>query len=185
MSRTLAASALVALVCLWASGCAAPGQAQVSPPSTRPAEALAASAEDALARPLAHPVQSVRATVAQLFDAMRARDTTAMRALFHPEMRLHTVMRTGQDAPAATHRLAETRLEAFLASVAAATDVLDERVGLVEVRADDGLATAWMPYRFYVGDRFSHCGVNAMHLVLVDGRWRILSIVDTRRRGCE
>ncbi len=63
--------------------------------------------------------------------------------------------------------------------------MLDERTGEIDVRVDDGLATAWMAYRFYVGDRFSHCGVNAMQLVLHEGRYKILSVVDTRRQGCE
>ncbi|MFN3596251.1 MAG: nuclear transport factor 2 family protein [Rubricoccaceae bacterium] len=175
--------AVVLAGALSAAGCTAAGGVQARPTSTA-SETPAITPEEALARPLAYPVQSVRATVAELFDALRARDTTALRALFHPAMRLHTVVRTGQEPPD-THRLTETSLEAFLASVGSAAEVLDERVGLVEVRADDGLATAWMPYRFYVGDRFAHCGVNAMQLVLSEGRWRILNITDTRRRGCE
>ena len=57
----------------------------------------------------------------------------------------------------------------------------DERIGDIDVRIDGGLATAWMPYAFYLGDRFSHCGVNAFHLTLTSEGWKILHITDTRR----
>ena len=42
-----------------------------------------------------------------------------------------------------------------------------------------------MAYRFYVGDTFSHCGVNAVQLAKLDGRWQITNLMDTRRQGCE
>ena len=73
----------------------------------------------------------------------------------------------------------------FVAALGRATAVWDERLGEVSVLVDDGLATAWMAYRFYAGDAFSHCGVNAMQLVQDAEGWRILNLVDTRRRACE
>ena len=100
--------------------------------------------------------------------------------MLHPDARFHTVTRDG-----ATHALRPGDPAAFLDMLGAATVPWDERVGEVDVRVDDGLATAWMAYRFYAGDAFSHCGVNAMHLVQDAEGWRILSLVDTRRRGCE
>lgn len=128
----------------------------------------------------ADPEAAVRAVVTALFDGMRARDSAAVAATFHPEMRLMTVVRENE-----THRLAATDPQRFLASIASAPESLDERVDSVDVRVDDGLATAWMAYRFYYGGRFLHCGVNAMQLVQDAAGWRIVQIVDTRREGCE
>ena len=145
--------------------------------------ALALCAGPASAQPdpgSARPVEAVRAAVAQLFDGMRARDTTAVRAVLHPEARFSTVTRAGE-----THALQPGDPDAFVAALAASTVTWDERLGEVDVRVDDGLATAWMAYRFYAGDRFSHCGVNAMQLVQDAAGWRILNLVDTRRQGCE
>lgn len=142
----------------------------------------AAQAQDA-----SRPVDGVRATVDALFDGMRDADTTAIRRVLHPDARLLT-------ATGGAGGVAATDLGAFLAAVAAAEVTYDERVGEVEVRVDGGLATAWMPYRFYAGDRFSHCGVNAMQLVRAtppaDGPpggagWQIVQITDTRRADCE
>jgi hypothetical protein len=40
-------------------------------------------------------------------------------------------------------------------------------------------------YVFYVGDRFSHCGVDSFQLVRISAGWRIIQIADTRRKeGC-
>lgn len=128
----------------------------------------------------AQPAEAVRAAVAQLFDGMRARDTAAVAAVLHPQARFHTVTRSGE-----RHELRPGDPAVFLGALAASDVVWDEQIGDVDVRVDDGLATAWMAYRFYAGEQFSHCGVNAMHLVQDAAGWRILSLVDTRRRGCE
>ncbi len=144
---------------------------------------LATAASPAVAQtgPAAErPVDAVRATVARLFDGMRARDTAAVRAVFHPEARL---MRSLQQNGA--YRLAETPIGAFVAALGQSEITWDERVGEVEVRVDDGLATAWMPYRFYAGDLLSHCGVNAVQLARDGDEWRIVQITDTSRRDCE
>lgn len=147
----------------------------------------AAPAAAQTAAPDADPAASVRETVTALFDAMRAADSAGVRATFHPQARLLTAV--NEDG---AYRVAQTDLGRFLTAVADAPVTFDERVGEIEVRTDDGLATAWMPYRFYAGDRFSHCGVNAMQLVLdrppAEGaapRWRIAQIIDTRRTDCE
>lgn len=126
------------------------------------------------------PVDEVRATVTRLFDAMRAQDTAAVRAAFHPDARL---MRSVQQNGA--YGVAETPIDAFVGALGQSEVVWDERVGEIEIRLDDGLATAWMPYRFYAGDTFSHCGVNAVQLARTGDTWQIVQIMDTSRRDCE
>ena len=64
--------------------------------------------------------------------------------------------------------------------------MLDERISFETVKVDGDLAIAWTPYKFYLGDQFSHCGVNSFQLVKLEGVWRIQYLIDTRRRqGCE
>jgi hypothetical protein len=60
--------------------------------------------------------------------------------------------------------------------------VWDERIGEVEIKIDDNLATAWMNYAFYVGDTFSHCGVNAFQLAKGEAGWKVIQIADSRRK---
>lgn len=127
------------------------------------------------------PESAVQATITQLFDGMRAKDTTAIRATLHPEARLMTtVNRDGQRS------VQEAPIGQFLASVAGAPVELDEQIpDDYPVMVDDGLAVAWTPYEFYAGGEFSHCGTNAFLLALVDDGWRIVQIMDTRRGECD
>ena len=42
-----------------------------------------------------------------------------------------------------------------------------------------------MNYNFYVSEQFSRCGVDAMQLVKIEGKWRVIQLMDTRRTvGC-
>ena len=124
---------------------------------------------------------AVQAVITRLFDGMRAKDTTAIRATMHPEARLMTAahqdgQRSVQEAP----------IDQFVQAVAGAPVLFDERIpDDYPVLIDDGLAVAWTPYRFYAGEQFSHCGTNAFLLALVDDGWQIVQIMDTRRRACE
>ncbi|MEM0963699.1 MAG: nuclear transport factor 2 family protein [Bacteroidota bacterium] len=124
----------------------------------------------------------IRATVQNLFDGMRAKDTTAIRATMHPEARLMTAT----TSPAGERVVAETPMDAFIEAVVNNAVTFDERLDAeYPVLIDGPLAVAWTPYHFYAGDQFSHCGTNAFTLAEVDAGWQIVQIVDTRRReGC-
>lgn len=123
----------------------------------------------------------VVATVQRLFDGMRAGDSTAVRSVFHPEARLLTTVERG-GVPV----LQSGSVDQFVAAVGGRRDaVWDERISEPEIRVEGNLATAWMEYDFYLGDRVSHCGVNALQLFRAVDGWRIVQIMDTRRReGC-
>jgi hypothetical protein len=48
------------------------------------------------------------------------------------------------------------------------------------------MAAIWTEYSFYLGDKFSHCGVNSFQLFKDETGWKIIYIVDTRRKeGCD
>lgn len=118
------------------------------------------------------------AVVSKLFDGMRARDTASMRLAFVPTATLQSVSPTGVRSDA---------IGGWISSVATAPAgvVLDERLGTPIVQVSGDIATVWVDYWFYLGERFSHCGVDAFVLARQNGEWKILSVADTRRReGC-
>lgn len=126
------------------------------------------------------PEHDVLEVVTRLFDGMRAADTTAMRSTFHPDIRLVTTgTRDGQPVASIVP------IGAWLEGVAGADQLLDERIHDPEVRIDGNLATVWTYYTLHVGDRFSHCGVDAFQLVRTPDGWKITQVTDTRQReGC-
>lgn len=127
---------------------------------------------------------AVRAVIDRLFDAMRAGDSTAFRAVLHPRTRLVSATVT-QNGPVLE---IEESLEGFVAAVGTPhAEVWDEKIWDVEVHIDGPLAAVWTDYAFYVGERFSHCGIDVFQLFKDPERgWVIFEIADTRRReGCE
>jgi hypothetical protein len=55
-----------------------------------------------------------------------------------------------------------------------------------KIQIDEDLATVWTPYHFFVNSKLSHCGANAFTLVKIAGKWKIIAIIDTRRKtNCE
>jgi len=123
--------------------------------------------------------EAAYAVVTKLFDGMRTRDTASMRMAFAPGASLQSVAASGQ--------VRTDAIDAWIGSVASAPAgvVLDERLGTPVVQVNGNLATVWVEYWFYAGERFSHCGFDAFVLAKTAGTWRILSVADTRQReGC-
>jgi hypothetical protein len=118
------------------------------------------------------------AVLERLFDGMRAGDSAAVRRVFHPEARLLTIARREDGAVAISEPVDD-----FVRAVGAPrAQVWDERIRDVEVRIDGDMAAAWVPYEFFVGDAFSHCGVNAVQFVAGAEGWQVIQLTDTRRR---
>ena len=126
--------------------------------------------------------QEVRAVVAKLFDSMRARDTAALRTVFDSGARLVTT-RTRNGAP----EVDVTTINQFIqiTATAAAGQLLDERVSNMEVRVSDNLAVVWTEYKFYVGERFSHCGVDSFQLARGANGWKLIALADTQRPAAQ
>jgi hypothetical protein len=128
---------------------------------------------------------AVLAVVTGLFDAMRARDTTRMRAAFEPGAALASAT-VGRDGAPVVQRTAISDWLVGVARGGASAPVLDERLRNPIVSVDGTLATVWVEYALFVGPAFSHCGVDAFTLAKTGGAWRIVSVADSRRRtGCE
>jgi hypothetical protein len=144
--------------------------------------AMDAQAAPAPAAPAADERPAVLAVVKALFDGMRAGDSAAVRAVFHPAAQLTTAL-----VRAGTPVLEVDSLVTFLRAVGTPHDITwDERTHDEEVRIDGTLAQVWAPYEFWAGPKFSHCGVDAFTLAKTTAGWRIIALGDTRRRtGCQ
>ena len=123
---------------------------------------------------------AVRQTVDQLFVAMRTANTALMKQSFTSSAILQTIV----DRDSVTIR--NESINAFITSIGKLTKGdADERLGDLLIKVDGKLASVWAPYQFYYKGKFSHCGVNALQLVQMQGEWKIQYIIDTRRKdGC-
>jgi hypothetical protein len=125
---------------------------------------------------------SVKATVNNLFIAMRMADAVTLKSVFHDNAIMQTITRNKQGESI----VANESVEDFAASISKLKrDSADERIVFETIKIDGPLAVVWTPYNFYYNGRFSHCGVNSFHLVRLNSGWKIQYLIDTRRRtGC-
>ncbi|MBE9585743.1 nuclear transport factor 2 family protein [Mucilaginibacter sp. JRF] len=122
---------------------------------------------------------AVKKTINTLFTAMKKGDSTLLRSAFHNNMVLQTVA-AKKDG---TQELITEKTDEFLKAVGTPhSGVWDERITFGDIKVDDRLASVWTTYKFYVSDKFSHCGVNFFQLMKTAEGWKIIYIVDTRRK---
>lgn len=76
-------------------------------------------------------------------------------------------------------------LDSFLVGILKPhAEVYDERITFDIVKIDGGLATFWAPYKFYLGERLNHCGVDSFQLVKINGDRKIEHLDMRRRTRC-
>jgi CubicO group peptidase (beta-lactamase class C family) len=124
----------------------------------------------------------ILAAIDKLFAGMKALDADAMWSVVDRDARLvQTDTRDGQPWVRATP------MSEFISGIAEYQGPeLIEKAWDPEVRIEDNLATVWVSYAFYRGERFSHCGEDTFQLAKGPLGWKIIAIADTRRtEGCE
>ena len=126
---------------------------------------------------------SIKHTINSLFDGMRQSDTAMIRSAFAPQGILQTVLKDKEGKVF----IQTEPLDSFIAFVGKPhANIYDEKISFDIIKIDGDLALAWTPYRFYVGEKFNHCGVDSYHLVKLNGEWKIQYLIDTRRKqNCE
>ena len=53
-----------------------------------------------------------------------------------------------------------------------------DRYGSIQI--DNKMASVWTLFKFYAGERFSHCGVNVFKLFKGKDEWKIFHLVDSK-----
>ncbi len=123
--------------------------------------------------------EAVKATINRLFDGMRKGDTAMIRSAFAPKNTMETIAKNKDGK----FGVRTESVNAFIKSIGQPhPEVYDERIVFTKILIDDNLASVWTDYKFYVGDKFSHCGVNSFQLFKGEEGWKIIYIIDTRRK---
>lgn len=122
----------------------------------------------------------VKQAVDVLFKGMHAGDTTLIKHVLHPDIKMQTTFFNEEGLP----QLVTLPAQDFLNDVGSKKpeDTWLEKLLDYEIHVDSNLASVWTPYEFYVNGKFSHCGVNSFQLVKLKGNWVITYLIDTRRR---
>lgn len=118
----------------------------------------------------------IKGVINTFFDGMHALDTLKIKEVTGESVILQTIGKSG---------LKLDSFEKFLKNIASMnpeTTKIEEKILSFNIKVDGNMANAWTPYEFYVNSKFSHCGVNSFQLFQDEGNWKIIYIIDTRRK---
>lgn len=119
-------------------------------------------------------------TINLFFEGLNKKDTSILSQAIHNDCSLNTVLIKSEN----TSELRKEQITNFLKSIGSipAGMKIEERILKIELLQDEALASAWVPYEFYVNDKFSHNGTNLITLVKTNDFWKITAIIDTRKK---
>jgi hypothetical protein len=122
---------------------------------------------------------AIKQAINTLFDGMRKGDSTTLRSVFSKDMILQSISNNKEGKTV----LSIDKADDFVKAIGTPhTSLYDERIVFNDIKIDGSLASVWAPYQFYLGDKFNHCGVDVFQLMKTADGWKIIYIVDTRRK---
>ncbi|MFT5755113.1 MAG: hypothetical protein ACI9FW_001449 [Flavobacterium sp.] len=124
--------------------------------------------------------KEVQKTIDDFFVGLNLKDTTTIRKQCYKDVIVQTILKTKQG-----NQLKTDNFNDFLISISAIpVEVkIEEKILDYKIEVDGNLAHIWTPYEFYVNGVLSHKGVNSFTLFKENFDWKIIHIIDTRRRN--
>ena len=116
----------------------------------------------------------IKAVILKTFSAMKSVDSVALKSCFTEKALLHI----SQVRPEGTI-VREVPIANFVKNVMSRKPGdMDERVlSWGPILVDHEIATAWVPYEFYLNGKFTHKGVDAFILVKVGEEYKIQTLL--------
>ena len=123
--------------------------------------------------------KAIKQSISVFFEGLQSSDTLKIQSVCHKEMKLQTITEKNT-----VGGLSYQSNSDFYKSIAAIPKNLkiEERLLSYNIQIDGTMANVWTPYEFYVNDKLSHIGVNSFTLLLENNIWKIVHIIDTRRK---
>lgn len=125
----------------------------------------------------------VRQAVDDFFEGFHSQDSMQMKKLIHSDIVLRTIGETKEG----TIQLVNEDIQVFFKTIVSIPDSVQfqERLLDYNIQLDGPMANVWTPYEFWLNGEFHHCGVNSFQLLKEADSWKIIYLIDTRRKlGC-
>lgn len=123
--------------------------------------------------------KEVEQTIKTFFEGFHQRDSIKIKSVCAEKMILQSISEGKKGT-----KFEDEKPSDFYKSIATIpNDVLfQEKILSYNIQIDGAMANAWTPYEFYVNGKLSHSGVNAFTLFKENATWKIIYIIDTRRK---
>ncbi|HEU4496279.1 MAG TPA: nuclear transport factor 2 family protein [Flavobacterium sp.] len=124
--------------------------------------------------------QEVQKTIETFFEGFHAKDSIKIKSVCDEKMMLQSISETSKG-----NTLVSQKVPEFIKSIVGIPEKMtfQEKLLSYTIQADGAMAHAWTPYEFYVNGKLSHKGVNSFVLFKEKDDWKIVYIIDTRRKG--
>jgi hypothetical protein len=121
--------------------------------------------------------------VETFFEGFHKGDATIMQSVMATDVTMQTASTNKEGKHIVSTGNGQDLLNAI--SNIPADQIWEEKILGYNVQIDGNLAHVWTPYEFWLNGAFSHCGVNSFQLIKMEETWKIIYLIDTRRReGC-
>ena len=123
--------------------------------------------------------EEVKDVIVTFFKGFHAKDSTIIKSVCAENMILQSIAESSKGS-----QIKNQNPQDFYRSIATipSTMLFEERVLDYSIQVDGTMAHVWTPYEFYVNNKLSHKGVNAFTLFKDNGLWKIVYLIDTRRK---
>lgn len=123
--------------------------------------------------------KEIKQSIFVFFEGLQSADSLKIQSVCHKEMKLQSIIEKNSIG-----NLSFETNEEFYKSIASIPKNLkiEERILDYKIQIDNSMAQVWTPYEFYINDKLSHFGTNSFTLLLENNVWKIVHIIDTRRK---
>lgn len=123
--------------------------------------------------------KEIQQTIETFFEAFHQRDSIKLQSVCSKDLVLHSISESGNGTKFSVEKASN-----FYKSIATIPIAMkfEERILNYTIQIDGTMAHVWTPYEFYVNDKLSHSGVNSFQLFRENGVWKVVYILDTRRK---
>lgn len=123
--------------------------------------------------------ETVQLTIENFFEAFHQRDTIQLKKVCSTDLVLHSITESekGNSFSTQTASTFYKTIATFPSNL-----VFKEKILNYVIQLDGSMAHVWTPYEFYINGKLSHFGVNSFQLFNENGIWKVVYVLDTRRK---
>lgn len=124
--------------------------------------------------------QEVQKCIETFFEGFHQKDSIKMKLVCSDKIILQSI----SENPLKGNKLSDETAKEFYKSIASipVSMKFQEKILSYNIQIDGSMAHVWAPYEFYLNDKLSHTGVNTFTLFKEKDSWKIIYLIDTRRK---
>lgn len=124
--------------------------------------------------------EDVQKSIEVFFEGFHQKDTVKIQSVCSSKVILQSITESSTKG----NKLSDESTREFYKSIVSipSTMKFQEKILSYNIQIDGSMAHVWAPYEFYLNDKLSHSGVNTFTLFKEKDTWKIIYLIDTRRK---